>query len=192
MGTARHKLIPNSECRIPKETRNPKPEASSLRIVHMTPALAEFIGTTLLVTFGNGVVANVVLARTKGNNSGWIVITAGWALGVFVGVFCSQAFSGAHLNPAVTVAMAAAGNLEWAKVASYVLAQLLGGFTGGALVYLFYRQHFQATEDANGKLACFCTAPNIRHLPQAFLCEVVGTFVLVLPVFLMTGASVKL
>src|SRR5215468_3233943 len=127
MGTARHKLIPNSECRIPKETRNPKPEASSLRIVHMTPALAEFIGTTLLVTFGNGVVANVVLARTKGNNSGWVVITAGWALGAFVGVFSSQSVSGAHLNPAVTLAMATAGKLAANKVPGYIIAQMLGG-----------------------------------------------------------------
>jgi glycerol uptake facilitator protein len=158
----------------------------------MTPALAEFIGTTLLVTFGNGVVANVVLARTKGNNSGWIVITAGWALGVFIGVFSSQAFSGAHLNPAVTLAMAAAAKFPWASVPAYLLAQLLGGVTGGALVFLFYREHFKATDDGNAKLACFSTAPNIRNLPQSFFCEVVGTFLLVLPVFLMTDAKIKL
>jgi glycerol uptake facilitator protein len=158
----------------------------------MNPLLAEFIGTALLVTFGNGVVANVVLAKTKGNNSGWIVVTAGWALGVFVGVFSSQAASGAHLNPAVTLAMAAAGSLPQAKVAGYLIAQMLGAIVGGALVFVFYRLHFRASEDANGKLACFCTAPNIRHIPQAFFCEVVGTFLLVLPVFLMTGASLKL
>ena len=158
----------------------------------MTPILAEFIGTTLLVIFGNGVVANVVLARTKGNNSGWIVITAGWALGVFVGVFCSQPFSGAHLNPAVTLAMAAAGTLAWSKVAGYVLAQMLGGVAGGALVFCFYREHFRATEEGRAKLACFCTAPNIRNLPQAFFCEALGTFLLVLPIFLMTDATVKI
>jgi len=158
----------------------------------MNPFVAEFIGTTLLVLFGNGVVANVVLARTKGNNSGWIVITAGWAFAVFVGVFCSQKFSGAHLNPAVTFAMAAAGKLAWSKVVGYVLAQILGGVLGGALVFLFYKEHFKVTEDANGKLACFCTAPNIRNIPQAFFCEVVGTFVLVLPVFLMTDATFKI
>lgn len=158
----------------------------------MSPYLAEFIGTLLLVTFGNGVVANVVLARTKGHNGGWIVITAGWGLAVFVGVFCSEPFSGAHINPAVTVAMAAAGKFAWSLVAGYVLAQMLGGVAGGGLVFLFYREHFKASEDAHGKLACFCTAPNIRHVPQAFFCEVVGTFVLVLPVFLMTEASVKL
>src|SRR6266853_499158 len=158
----------------------------------MNPFVAEFIGTTLLVLFGNGVVANVVLPRTKGNNSGWIVITAGWAFAVFVGVFCSQKFSGAHLNPAVTFAMAAAGKLAWSKVVGYVLAQLLGGVVGGSLVFLFYKEHFKVTEDANGKLACFCTAPNIRNIPQAFFCEVVGTFVLVLPVFLMTDATFKI
>jgi glycerol uptake facilitator protein len=158
----------------------------------MNPVLAEFIGTLVLVTFGNGVVANVVLARTKGHNSGWIVIAAGWGLAVFVGVFSSQPFSGAHLNPAVTFAMAAAGKLAWAKVAGYVFAQMLGGIAGGALVFFFYREHFKATDDAGGKLACFCTAPNIRNLPQAFFCETVGTFLLVLPVFLMSEATIRI
>ncbi len=158
----------------------------------MSPYLAEFIGTMLLILFGNGVVANVVLARTKGHNGGWIVITAGWALGVFVGAFCANPFSGAHLNPAVTLAMAAAGKLASSKVAGYLLAQMLGGFAGGALVFAFYREHFQASEDAAGKLACFCTAPNIRNVPQAFFCEMTGTFVLILPIFLMTDPTVKL
>jgi glycerol uptake facilitator protein len=156
--------------------------------------VAEFIGTALLVLFGNGVVANVLLSRTKGNNSGWIVITAGWGLAVFVGVFCSQAFSGAHLNPAVTLAMAAGavGGFAWSKAAGYVLAQLAGGVVGGALVFAFYREHFKLTEDVNYKLASFCTIPNVRNLPQSFFCELVGTFALVFPVFLMTGAKVKL
>lgn len=158
----------------------------------MSPALAEFIGTALLVIFGNGVVANVVLARTKGNNSGWIVITAGWGLAGFIGVFCTEPFSGAHLNPAVTLAMAAAGKLPWASVAGYLLAQMLGGFVGGALVFAFYRAHFAATSDAGAKLACFSTAPNLRHIPQAFFCEAMGTFLLVFPIFLMTGTKFKL
>src|SRR5205823_7548677 len=111
---------------------------------------------------------------------------------VFVGVFCSQKFSGAHLNPAVTFAMAAAGKLAWSKVVGYVLAQILGGVAGASLVFLFYKEHFKVTDDASGKLACFCTAPNIRNIPQAFFCEVVGTFVLVLPVFLMTDATFKI
>lgn len=157
----------------------------------MNAVLAEFVGTALLVVFGNGVVANVVLSRTKGNNSGWIVITAGWAFAVFIGVFSSQAFSGAHLNPAVTLAMAQAGKFAWANVPGYVAAQMLGAITGASMVFLFYREHFKATEDANLKLACFCTAPNIRNLAQAFFCETVGTFLLVLPVFLMTDAKIK-
>src|ERR1039457_4550763 len=122
----------------------------------MSPILAEFIGTAILVTFGNGVVANVVLAKTKGNNGGWIVISTGWALAVFVGVFSSQTFSGAHLNPAVTFAMAQAGKFAWGDVAGYVLAQLAGGIAGGSLVFMFYREHFKATEDGSSKLACFC------------------------------------
>jgi glycerol uptake facilitator protein len=157
----------------------------------MNPFIAEFISTAILVIFGNGVVANVVLTNTKGNNSGWIVITAGWGLAVFVGVFCSQAFSGAHLNPAVTLAMAEAGKFAWSRVPGYMLAQMLGGVVGGTMVFLFYRQHFKATGDANSKLACFCTGPNIRSLPQSFFCELVGTFLLVLPVFLMTDAKVS-
>ena len=157
----------------------------------MNPYLAEFVGTALLILFGNGVVANVVLPRTKGNNAGWIVITAGWGLAVFIGAFCSAPFSGAHLNPAVTVAMVMAGKLEMAKVAGYIVAQMLGGIVGGTLVFFFYREHFKTSEDANGKLACFCTAPNIRNVPQAFFCELVGTFCLILPIFLMTDVKFK-
>src|SRR5262245_5097091 len=157
----------------------------------MSPYLAEFIGTALLTLFGNGVVANVLLARTKGNNAGWIVITAGWGLAVFIGAFCSAPFSGAHLNPAVTVAMAMAGKLELGKVAGYIAAQMLGGIVGGALVYFYYREHFKATDDRDAKLACFCTAPNIRSIPQSFFCEAVGTFCLILPVFLMTDVKFR-
>ena len=155
----------------------------------MSPYLAELVGTLLLVTLGNGVVANVVLTGTKGHGGGWIVITAGWALGVFVGVLTAQPVSGAHLNPAVTLAMAAAGKFAWSSVSGYILAQLVGGVAGGALVFFFYREHFKASDDARAKLACFCTAPNIPNDAQAFLCEVVGTFMLVLPVFLMTNAT---
>ncbi len=154
--------------------------------------VAEFIGTALLVIFGNGVVANVVLAKTKGTSSGWIVITAGWAVGVFVGVFAAQASSGAHLNPAVSLAMAQAGKIAWSKACGYMVAQMLGGIAGGALVFCFYREHFKATSDGSAKLACFCTAPNIRSIPQAFFCELMGTFLLVLPVFLMTDAKLTL
>lgn len=152
--------------------------------------LAEFVGTALLILFGNGVVANVVLARTKGNGSGWIVITIGWGLAVFIGAFCSAKYSGAHLNPAVTVAMAIAGKLAAAKVAGYIIAQLLGAMFGAKLVFFFYREHFKASDDADGKLACFCTGPAIRNNAQAFFCEALGTFCLVLPIFLMVDPSV--
>jgi glycerol uptake facilitator protein len=158
----------------------------------MSPYLAEFIGTAVLVIFGNGVVANVVLARTKGNNSGWIVITAGWAFAVFIGAFCANPFSGAHLNPAITLAMLSAGKMAAGSVAGYLVAQMLGGVVGGALVYLFYREHFKVSDKPDAKLACFCTAPNIRNIPQAFFCEVMGTFLLVLPIFLITQPTVKL
>ncbi|MBN2507807.1 MAG: aquaporin family protein [Verrucomicrobia bacterium] len=158
----------------------------------MNAYVAEFLGTAILVIFGNGVVANVLLARTKGHGGGWIVISAGWGLAVFVGAFCAAPFSGAHLNPAVTAAMAAAGKLGPGQVAGYVLAQMLGAIAGAAAVFLFYRAHFAVSDDANAKLACFCTAPNIRHLPQAFFCETLGTFLLVLPIFLMTDVTASM
>jgi glycerol uptake facilitator protein len=153
--------------------------------------LAEFVGTALLVLFGNGVVANVVLARTKGNNSGWLVITIGWGLAVFIGAFCSAGFSGAHLNPAVTVAMAMTGKLPLAKVAGYICAQMLGASLGAVLVFCFYREHFKASEDADAKLACFCTAPAIPGDRQAFFCEALGTFCLILPIFLMVDPTLE-
>src|SRR5208337_1290518 len=121
----------------------------------MNAYVAEFIGTAVLITFGNGVVANVVLERTKGNGSGWIVITTGWGLAVFAGVFCSQSFSGAHLNPAVSLGLAAAGKFAWKLVPGYVAAQMLGGIAGAILVFLFYREHFKVSADATPKLACF-------------------------------------
>jgi glycerol uptake facilitator protein len=155
----------------------------------MPPYVAEFIGTALLILFGNGVVANVVLAQTKGNNGGWIVIAAGWGIAVFIGAFCANDFSGAHLNPAVTVAMLIAGKLSITSATVYFASQFLGAMAGAVFVYLFYREHFKATENADDKLACFCTAPNIRNLPQAFFCEVVGTFALILPIFLMITPS---
>ena len=156
-----------------------------------TGYLAEFVGTALLILFGNGVVANVVLARTKGNNSGWIVITIGWGLAVFIGAFCSAKYSGAHLNPAVTLAMALTGKLALGKVAGYIVAQMLGAIAGSVLVFLFYREHFKASDDADGKLACFCTAPAIRNNAQAFFCEAIGTFCLILPIFLMVDPTLE-
>jgi glycerol uptake facilitator protein len=156
-----------------------------------TGYLAEFVGTALLILFGNGVVANVVLARTKGNNSGFIVIAIGWGLAVFIGAFSAAKYSGAHLNPAVTVAMAIAGKLSAAKVVGYICAQMLGAIAGSVLVFLFYREHFKVTDDADAKLACFCTGPAIRNNAQAFFCEVVGTFALIFPIFLMVDPTLE-
>jgi glycerol uptake facilitator protein len=160
----------------------------------MTPFMAELVGTAMLIVLGNGVVANVLLAQTKGHGAGWIVIALGWGMAVFVGVFCAEDFSGAHLNPAVTLAIAVAQRKQfpWANVPRYIGGQMLGAFLGAVIVYLFYRPHFSATADGNAKLGCFCTAPNIRDLPTALFCEIVGTFVLVFPIFLMVQPSIAL
>ena len=151
----------------------------------MNPFLGEVIGTALLILLGNGVVANVVLNQTKAQNSGWIVITWGWAMAVFVAVFTVAAFSGAHLNPAVSVGLAIAGKFEWARVPIYVLAQFIGAFIGSFLVWLMYRLHFAATEDQNLKLAVFCTGPAIRDTVSNLLSEIIGTFVLVFAVLFL-------
>lgn len=158
----------------------------------MNAYLAELIGTAIIIVFGGGVVANVVLSRTKGGNSGWIVIAWGWAIGVFVGVFCSEPYSGAHLNPAISVALALGGKFAWASVPGYVAAQLAGGLIGAIIVGLFYGEHFKVTDDVDSKLAVFCTAPAIRSIPRALFCEIVATFFLVFPVFLMTSGTISL
>lgn len=141
--------------------------------------LAEFIGTAILILLGNGVVANVVLNRTKGHGGGWIVISAGWGCAVYVAVYCVGEISGAHLNPAVSIGLAAAGAFDWALVPGYIVAQMLGAFVGACLVYASYKDHYDATEDMDAKLATFCTAPNLRSLPRNFFCEAIATFVLV-------------
>lgn len=146
----------------------------------MTPFLAEFVGTALLILLGDGVVANVVLARTKGHGSGWIVISAGWAMAVTLAVYAVGTISGGHLNPAVTLAMLALGNIGAGAALSYIIAQILGAMLGAVLVYLAYLPHWRATDDPEGKLAVFCTGPAIRHTPGNFLAEIIGTFVLVL------------
>jgi glycerol uptake facilitator protein len=152
----------------------------------MSPFLGEFIGTALLIILGDGVVANVVLSKTKGNNGGLITITFGWAVAVFVGVYSSAAASGAHLNPAVTVGLASIGKLEWSLVPTYIGAQLLGAMAGALIVWVAYRQHFAETEDANLKLAVFCTGPAIRSSINNLLTEIIGTFVLVFGVLFIS------
>jgi glycerol uptake facilitator protein len=158
----------------------------------MSPFVAELIGTALILAFGSGVVANVLLNKTKGNNSGWIVITFGWAVGVYAGVLVSSRFSGAHLNPAVTLALAVTGKFETSKIASYLLAQVLGAMLGSFLVWVAYRKHFQATDNASAMQAVFCTAPNIRSYMDNFFTEVIGTFILVLSVLYMAAPEVGL
>ncbi|HMW26627.1 MAG: MIP/aquaporin family protein [Ferruginibacter sp.] len=158
----------------------------------MTNFLFEMIGTAFLILLGDGVVANVVLNKTKGNNGGWIVITVGWAMAVFVGVYTSAAHSGAHLNPAVSVAMAAAGKLEWPVVPTYIAGQFAGAMLGSLLVWIAYKKHFDETTDADAKLAVFCNSPAIRNTVANLGTEIIGTLVLVLGVFLISGADVKL
>lgn len=151
--------------------------------------LFEFIGTAILILLGDGVVANVVLKGTKGQNSGWIVITIAWGLAVFVAAFISTPYSGAHLNPALTVGLALAGVFE-GNVIGYIIAQMLGGILGASLVYLFYKPHFDAEEDSTTKLAVFCTIPAIRNYAYNFICEVIATFLLVFGILYAAGAEI--
>ncbi|HKW40579.1 MAG TPA: MIP/aquaporin family protein [Gemmatimonadales bacterium] len=148
----------------------------------MSPLLAELLGTMLLIILGDGVVANVVLNRTKGQNAGWIVITAGWAFGVVVAVYAVGSFSGAHINPAVTIGLASIGKFPWASVPGYVAAQLVGALLGAAIVWLAYLPHWPVTESQPAKLAVFCTGPAIRNTAANLATEIIGTFVLVLGV----------
>lgn len=152
--------------------------------------LAEFIGTALLVLLGNGVVANVVLPKTKGNGSGWIVITFGWGMAVFVAVWCVGPISGAHLNPAVTIALAISEKFNWELVPGFIAAQLLGGIVGAALVFLLYRDHYISSNDPDAKLATFATGPAIRNFASNLASEVVGTFVLIFAVLLAVEPSI--
>ena len=155
----------------------------------MTEFIAELIGTALLILLGNGVVANVVLEGTKGNNSGWMVITTAWGLAVFVGVVISAPYSGAHLNPAVTIALAIAQKFDWIKVPYYILAQLCGAMIGSFLVWVMYKDHFDATDDQNLKAAPFATSPAIRNLKSNLFSEIIGTFVLIFVIFYFTNAE---
>lgn len=158
----------------------------------MTPFLAEFIGTSMMMIIGNGVVANIVLPKTKGNNGGLISIVLGWTIAVFVGVFISNPASGAHLNPAVTIAFATAGKFSWSLVPTYLLAQLLGSMLGAFVVWMIYKDHLNESENSAEQLACFSTGPSIRRLPQNFIVETVATFVFVIGIFHIKAAGVEL
>ncbi len=151
----------------------------------MSPFVSELTGTCILILLGNGVVANVVLSKTFGNNGGWIVITFGWAIAVFVGVYISAAGSGAHLNPAITISLAFKSG-DWSNVPVYIAGQMLGAMIGATLVWANYRQHYDATGDADAKLATFCNAPAIKSIFYNLLSEIIGTFVLVLGVLFIS------
>ncbi len=157
----------------------------------MTPFIAEIIGTTLLILLGGGVVANVVLNKTIGNNSGWIVITAGWALAVYVAVVVAGPYSGAHINPAVSIGLAIAGKFRWESVPSYIFAQMIGAMLGAFIVWLVYKSHFDATEDSASKKAVFCTAPAIRNVFSNLISEIVGTFVLIFVILYFANATMN-
>ncbi|HLV01636.1 MAG TPA: MIP/aquaporin family protein, partial [Acidobacteriota bacterium] len=144
----------------------------------MTLYLAEVVGTAILIILGDGVVANVVLNRSKGHNSGWIVIATGWGLAVAMAVYAVGRISGAHINPAVTVGLASIGSFPWSQVPGYILAQLIGAFLGAVLVWLSYRRHWEVTDDPEPKLAVFSTIPAIRDYRWNFVTEVIGTALL--------------
>jgi glycerol uptake facilitator protein len=162
----------------------------------MNAYIAEFVGTALLVLLGDAVVANVVLNRTKGSTGGgggaWIVITVGWAMAVFIAVLCVAAFSGAHINPAVSIAMASAGKFDANLLPGYIGAQMLGALVGGIVMWMFYHPHFADTADPDAKLAVFCCAPTHRNMPWAVFCEMVGTFVLVFGVLAISAHPGKI
>jgi glycerol uptake facilitator protein len=158
----------------------------------MNAFFAEFFGTAMIIVFGGGVVSNVLLSKTKGNNSGWIVISFGWAVGVFTGVLIAAPISGAHLNPAVTLALVLAHKFSLSLLPLYISAQMLGAMFGAFLVWLAYKKHFDATEDGDAKMAVFCTAPNIRSYWYNVITEVIGTYVLALAVLYMAQPEVGL
>ena len=142
--------------------------------------ISEVIGTMILIILGDGVVANVVLSKTKGNSSGWIVITAGWGFAVAVAVYVVGWVGGAHLNPAVTIGLAATGAFSWSLVPGYIAAQMLGAFLGAVIVYLAYHDHFAASDDADGKLGVFATGPAIRSTLWNLVTEIIGTAMLLI------------
>jgi len=152
----------------------------------MIEYFGEFLGTMIMILLGNGVVANVNLDKTHSFGGGWIVVTFGWSMAVYVAVVITGDMSGAHLNPAVTLGLAFSGLFDWVKVAPFILAQIVGAMAGASLVYLFFKNHFSITERQGAKKACFCTAPAIRNFRSNFFSEVVGTFVLILAVLLIT------
>ena len=158
----------------------------------MNPFFGEFFGTAIILLLGGGVVANVSLDKTNGHNSGWIVITFGWAIGVFTGVLFAAPISGAHLNPAVTLALVLADKFPASQIPLYFTAQLLGAMFGSGLVWLAYKKQFDATSDAEAKMAVFCTSPSIRSYGYNILTELIGTHMLTMAVLYMAAPQVGL
>ncbi|MBB6629947.1 aquaporin family protein [Clostridium algidicarnis] len=145
----------------------------------MSTFMAELLGTMILILLGDGVVANTVLKKSKGENSGWIVIATGWAIAVAIPVYIFGPISGAHFNPAVTIAFASIGKFAWSEVPMYIIAQLIGAFLGAVLVWLAYLPHWEITDDKAGKLAIFSTGPAVRNTKGNLITEIIGTFFLV-------------
>jgi len=158
----------------------------------MSKILGEIIGTMILIILGDGVVANVLLNKSKGKDSGWIVITTGWGLAVAMGVYAVGWISGAHINPAVTIGLAAIGSFPWADVPMYIIGQMIGGFLGGVIVWLAYLPHWAETEDTGLKLAVFSTIPAVRNYMLNLLTEIIGTFMLVAGVLFILDARNEL
>ncbi|MBP5520929.1 MAG: aquaporin family protein [Bacteroidales bacterium] len=155
----------------------------------LTKCLFELVGTFVLILLGDGVVACTTLNKSKGFGGGWVVITLGWGLAVMCGVFIAGPYSGAHLNPAVTLGLAAAGKFSWSGVLPYIVAQMLGGFLGAVAVYLFYKDHFDATEEGDTKLGVFCTMPAVRREGRNFFCEALATWLLVFVILVFSTAE---
>ena len=156
----------------------------------MTPFMAEFIGTMFMILLGDGVVANVLLNDTKGNNSGWMVITTAWGFAVFVGVTIAGPYSGAHFNPAITIGLAIAGKFPWSNVLPYITAQMLGAAAGAFLVWVMYYDHFKKTNNPGNILAVFCTGPAVRNYVSNITSEIIGAFVLLFTIFYITGGEI--
>ena len=157
----------------------------------MTAYIFEFIGTVVLMLLGNGVVANALLKGTKGSDAGIIGITIGWSVAVFAGVFISADASGAHLNPAVTIAFAVAGKFSWNLVPGYIIAQLLGAMLGSSLVWLSYKKHYEITEHKTNILNTFTNTPAIKSTFWNFVTETIATFVFVLAIFYIAGGKIS-
>lgn len=160
-----------------------------LQIPILLQCFFEFIGTFVMILLGCGVVACTTLKGSKGNGGGWVVITLAWGLAVMCGVFIAGPYTGAHLNPAVTIGLAAANHFSWSMVIPYIISQLLGAFCGALCVYVFYKDHFDITEDQDTKLGVFSTIPAIRNLKRNFFSEVIGTFVLILVILFLAESG---